>query len=344
MKAFVTGSTGLLGNNLVRLLVEQGHEVKALVRSRKKAELSFSGLDVEVIEGDMLDIPGFAAAMEGCDVLFHTAAYFRDYYQPGDHWKALETINVQGTVALLTEAERRGIRQAIYTSSTTVLGAHTAGGVGDESAPPSEETQWNLYAKSKLLAEKAVYQFLQEHSLPVVLILPGAMFGPGDIGPTSSGLLVQNFLERKLPGIIDGGFSVVDARDVAQAMLAAVEKGKSGERYAVAGNYFDMAKIFAKLEQVSGVPAPRRTIPYSVTLIIAWLSETIARLTRQSTLITVTSVRTSHLKRHVNSQKAMRELGITFRPFEETLRDEVAWYRTHNSVAMQGPAKSPVSI
>jgi len=268
----------------------------------------FTGLDVEIVTGDMLDIPGFAAAMEGCDVLFHTAAYFRDYYQPGDHWKALEAINIQGTGALLEEAERRGIQRVIYTSSSTVVGAQPSGKAGDESTPAGKETQWNLYSKSKLLAEKAVYQFLQGHSLPVVLILPAAMFGPGDIGPTSTGLLIQNFLKRQIPGIIDAGLSIVDARDVAQAMLAAVEKGKSGERYIVGGRYFDMAEIFKNLEQVSGVPAPRRTIPYTATLAIAWLSETIARMTHKTTLITRESVRTSHLKRHVNSQKAMHEL------------------------------------
>ncbi|GHO92133.1 dihydroflavonol-4-reductase [Reticulibacter mediterranei] len=331
MKAFVTGSTGLLGNNLVRLLVEQGHEVKALARSRKKAELLFAGLDVDIVEGDMLDIPGFAAAMEGCEVLFHAAAYFRDYYQPGDHWKLLDAINIQGTHTLLIEAERHGIQRVIYTSSSTVIGAQPSGQDADESTPSGQETQWNLYAKSKLLAEKAVYQFLQNHSLPVVLILPALMFGPGDIGPTSTGLMVQNFIARKIPGIIDAGFSVVDARDVAQAMLAAVEKGKSGERYIVGGRYLDMAEIFQKLEQASGVPSPRRTLPYSVTLIIAWLSETIARITHQTTLMTRDSVRTSHLKRRVSSQKALHELGIIFRPVEETLRDEIDWYRAHSS-------------
>src|SRR5689334_1312581 len=126
MKAFVTGSTGLLGNNLVRLLVEQGHEVKVLARSRKRAELLFAGLDVNIVEGDMLDIPGFAAAMEGCEVLFHTAAYFRDYFQPGDHWKLLDAINIQGTHALLIEAERRGIQQVIYTSSSATIGVDSS--------------------------------------------------------------------------------------------------------------------------------------------------------------------------------------------------------------------------
>ena len=327
MKAFVTGSTGLLGNNLVRLLVEQGHQVKALARSREKADHLFADLNVTVVRGDMQDVSSFAPELEGCDVLFHTAAYFREYYQPGDHWKTLEEINVKGTRALLEEAQQRGIQKVIYVSSSSVIGSAASGTVGDETIPPGKEMEWNLYSKSKVLAEEAVYEFLKSHSLPVVLILPTVMFGPGDIGPTGSGLLIQNFLERKLPGIIDGGFTVVDARDVAQAMITAVQQGKSGERYIVGGRYLSMADILNTLERVSGVPAPRRFIPYFVTLVYAWFLQTIAQITQRSTLITLQSIRTSHLKRRVSSAKAMRELACTFRPFEETLRDEIAWYR-----------------
>jgi dihydroflavonol-4-reductase len=138
---------------------------------------------------------------------------------------------------------------------------------------------------------------------------------------------VQQFLERKIPGIIDGGFSIVDARDVAQAMITAVTQGKSGERYIVGGRYLSMADILNALEQVSGVPAPRRSIPYVVTLVYAWLSQTISQIMHRQTLITLESVRTSHLKRRVSSAKAIRELACTFRPVEETLRDEIAWYQ-----------------
>jgi len=329
MQAFVTGSTGLLGNNLVRLLVEQGHQVKALARSRKKVDRLFEDLDVTPIVGDMRNVSGFSKELEGCDVLFHTAAYFREYYQPGDHWQALEEINIKGTRTLLEEAERRGIKKVIYVSSSTVIGMPSPGVPGDEATPTGKEREWNLYCKSKVLAEETVYDFLKSHSLPVVLILPTFMFGPGDIAPTSSGQLIQNFLERKLPGIIDGGFTVVDARDVAQAMITAVQQGKSGERYIIGERYLDMADLFKALEHVSGVPAPARVIPYFVTLAFAWVTQTIAQIRGSSTLVTVDSVRTSHLKRRVTAAKARRELGSTFRPFEETLRDEIAWYRRH---------------
>jgi dihydroflavonol-4-reductase len=113
--AFVTGSTGLLGNNLVRLLVGRGHRVRALARSRRKAAEQFAGLDVEVIEGDMTDVPAFRDALRGIDVLFHTAAYFRDSYKGGRHWDELFRVNVRGTEALLAAAFEAGVRRLVHT-------------------------------------------------------------------------------------------------------------------------------------------------------------------------------------------------------------------------------------
>jgi hypothetical protein len=145
--------------------------------------------------------------------------------------------NVQGTMILLTAAEQHGVKKVIYVSSSSVIGARPGNAPGDESTPAGAARLKNLYSKSKALAEDAIDAFLARHALPVVLILPSAMFGPGDSGPTSTGRLVQDFLARKIPGIVDGGLSVVDARDIAQIMLTAVEKGKSGERYTIPLSY-----------------------------------------------------------------------------------------------------------
>ncbi len=314
MQVFVTGSTGLLGYNLVHLLIDQGYEVKVLARSRQKAETLFTGLPVTIVTGDMQNVEGFAAQLEGCDILFHAAASFRDYYQPGDHWKMLEQVNIKGTIELLAEAEKQGIKKVIYVSSSGVIGRKPDHAPGDESTSHDAEQLKNLYFKSKVLAEEAIATFLRTHTLPVVLILPTAMFGPGDSGPTSTGRLVQDFLARKIPGIIDGGLSTVDARDVAQAMLAAVDKGKSGERYIVGGNYISMPDILKSLERTSGVPAPRLHIPYALILAYAAGAEFLGRITGQSVLVSRESIHVLHLKHTVVSNKAVRELGATFRP------------------------------
>jgi dihydroflavonol-4-reductase len=326
MKAFVTGATGLLGNNLVRLLVQQGYEVKALVRSKEKAQKLLGDVKhVEFIQGDMEDVAGFADTLQGCDVLFHTAAYFREYYQPGDHWPKLEKINVRGTIAVLEAADKHGVKKAIHVSSGGVIGESDS--TANEDTAASGLALENLYFRSKVETEKGIANFLQTHTMPVVMILPGWMYGPGDAAPTSAGQLVQDFLNRKLPGVIQGYAGIADARDVAEAMITAVDKGKSGERYLVAGQLYTLPEVMKTLEKVSGVPSPKLYIPTPVALVIAWLSETYARLTGGSTLLTVNGVRTITKRHEVSSEKAVRELGAKFRPLEDTLRDTVNWYK-----------------
>lgn len=332
MQVFVTGSTGLLGNNLVRLLIKQGYKVKALVRSKTKAAELFGDLNVSIVEGDMLDIDSFASELAGCDVLFHTAAYFREYYQPGNHWQMLEDINVKGTIQLLTAADKQGVKKVIYISSSGTVGMKAANVPGDEATPNDPETVKNLYFKSKVVAEAAIKDFLQQHSLPVVLILPGFMFGPKDAAPTGGGQLVLDYLAQKIPGILDGGTCMVDARDVAQAAINAVEKGKSGDRYIVAGRYCSMEELFKSLEKVTGVPCPQRRIPYQATLVYAWLADMYARLTGAKSVLPLEGIRTMHRKRQVTSAKAIAELAASFRPLDETLRDVVDWYRQHNYI------------
>jgi dihydroflavonol-4-reductase len=333
MRAFVTGATGLLGSNLVHALLAQGHQVRGLVRSKEKALRVFPSEQVELIIGDMSDVAGFAPSLAGCDALIHTAAYFREYYQPGDHQGILERINVQGTLNLLIAAEKAGIKKAVHISSSGVIGLTPDRSPGDENTPPDEHSSSNRYFASKVSAELAIGRFLKERSLPVTLILPGWMWGPGDSAPTGSGRLVLDFLKQKLPGIVDGGASLVDARDVAEATINAVERGKSGERYIVAGRYFDFKGIFTMLERVTGVPAPTRNIPYALSLAVGFLSENWARLTGGSALVSVSAIRTMHAKNAVTSDKAIRELSASFRPFEDTVRDEVEWFRGHGFTA-----------
>jgi dihydroflavonol-4-reductase len=326
--AFVTGATGLLGTNLVRELAARGWTIKMLARSREKAVRLLEGVPVEVVTGDMMDVAGFAGALANSNALFHCAAYFREYYASGEHRQNLETINVEGTLNLLGAADAGGVRKVVYVSSSGVLGVPPGTGPIDESAPYARGTD-NLYFQSKIRAEERVLEWLKAHSLPVVLILPGWMFGPFDEAPTASGRLVCDFLAGKLPGIIPGGASVVDARDVADAMICAVEKGRPGERYVVGGALASLEEIVQTLVSVTGQRAPRLRIPYSAAIALAWLSQTAAALFGGNSLLTVNGVRTMRdgMKHTLSSAKAKRELGVSFRPLADTLRDEVHWYR-----------------
>jgi dihydroflavonol-4-reductase len=320
MKAFVTGATGLLGNNLVRSLVNEGWEVKALVRSREKALKQLGGLqNVEFIEGDIAEVEGFADHLTGCDVLFHTAAYFREYARRGDPDNLLQKINVDATVKIFAEADKRGVKRGIFTSSSGTIGIKPDGSPGDETTPPAKIGHENRYFYSKVLAEKALNELAPKLQMEIVHILPGWMFGPG-------GQIVVDFLNRKLPGIPNGGTKVADARDVANAMVAAVTKARPNQRYIVAGRFYTLKEIFATLEKVSGVPSPKFVFPIPMMFAVAWIGETIAKLRGQEANITVMGVKTISAKLKATSELAERELDAQFRPLEETLRDTVEWF------------------
>jgi dihydroflavonol-4-reductase len=327
MRTFVTGGTGLLGNNLVRELLARGHQVGVLVRSPEKASRTFGALPVEIVQGDMEDVAGFAAALEGVEVLFHTAAYFREYFRPGDHTDKLEAINVEGALALFRAAQQRGVRRIVHTSSSGVIGPGPGGAPGDETCPPSAEAMRNRYFASKVRGDARVRDAIRDEGLPVVTVLPGWMFGPGDLGPTSAGRVVLDFLHGRLPAVPPGGACPVDARDVAAAMIALAERGVVGDRTLVAGPFATLREVFASLERVSGLRGPRLSIPFPVALATAAVAETASRWLGVESAMTVEGIRTLRGAHPLSSAKARRELGLTLRPLDETLAEVVAYYR-----------------
>ncbi|MBE9113004.1 SDR family oxidoreductase [Nodosilinea sp. LEGE 07298] len=331
MQAFVTGSTGLLGSNLVRELVDQGYQVKALVRSIDKAKYLLGDLpQVQFIQGNLQNIPAFAAELHGCEVLFHAAAYFRESYGTGNHWPMLRQLNIDATIELLEMAEAAQVQKAIYVSSSGCIGRNPDGSPGNESTPPGPITYDNLYFKSKLMAEAAVANFIKGHTMPVVLICPGAMLGPQDAAPTELGQFVLNFLNRKIPARLPGGMPCVDVRDVATAMVQAVEQGQSGQRYLIGGEYYSIADLMTHLEAVSGVPAPRLKMPGLMMRILAVVSTLVGRFRSQKPEIPVEGVKIMLATMAYDSTKAQRELGVQFRPLKTTLADMVTWYRQAN--------------
>lgn len=332
--AFVTGATGLLGNNLVHALLKRNIKVKALVRSVEKAKKQFGNLPVEFIEGDMLNVDAFSYALQGCDALFHTAAYFRDSYKGGKHWQKLYDTNVTGTERLLQAAYAAGIRRAVHTSSIAVLKGNKDQLI-DETMSRSE-TDADDYYLSKILSEQKIQDFLLQHpDMFIAMVLPGWMFGPGDIGPTSSGQFLLDFVEMKLPGVLPGSFSVVDARDVAEHQLAAMTRGRSGERYLAAGNHMNMKSIFQALSSVSGVKAPERKIPLFMLRVIALVYEGYYRITKKPVLISTSTVKLIEQelgRTNFSHNKSLKELECKFRPVAETLTDTLDWYRKNNYI------------
>lgn len=328
MRAFVTGSTGLLGNNLVRALLGAGHEVRALARSRDKAVRELGDTRAQVVLGDMTNVAGFADALAGVDVVFHTAAFFREYFAPGNHSKAVDCVNVDATLALAQAAHAKGVGKMLDTSSAAIIGLQSDGWPGDERTPPSPHVEKNLYVRSKRKVEPLLRQFSREKGFFIASALPAWMWGPHDAGPTASGRLVLDALEDRLPPAIPpGGSSVVDARDVAAGMLRIAEAGRSGERYILSGRYAELDEIVTELAALACARAPRLRVTYEGALAFAAVAETWSRISGKPSVMSLEGMRLLNAGLAVTASKAERELGVSFRPFEETLADAVAWTR-----------------
>lgn len=332
MHAFVTGATGLLGNNLVYALLANNIQVTALVRSAEKAKKQFPNIPLNWVEGDLCNPESYRAKLVGCDCLFHTAAYFRDSLKGGKHWQGLYDTNVKGTEDLLQAAYEVGIRRMVHTSSIAVLYGERNQLIDETMSRPRNDP--DDYYRSKIMSEEVVNRFLAKHpDMFACFVLPGWMFGPGDIGPTSSGQFVMDYMQKKLPGILPASFSAVDARDVAEHLILAMEKGRRGERYLAAGRHVTMHDLVKELEQVSHIPAPTKQIPLFMLRLIAQTQEIYHWLTKKPILLSKSSVNLiarEYLRTHFSHEKSERELGGTFRPFKETLSDVLRWYHQHN--------------
>jgi len=323
--AFVTGSTGLLGNNLVKELLKRGYKVKALSRSQKKADLQFQNLPVEIIIGDLNDVPSFQDHLKNVDILFNTAAYFRDNYKGGNHWNELYATNIKGTQILIEAAISSGVKNVVHTSSIAVLDG-PVGALIDETMSRDPSHADNYY-KSKILSENTVRELARLNpEVKFTYILPGWMFGPGDLGPTSSGQLIQDYLQKKIPGIPPGTFSVVDARDVAFALIQAAEIGLNGERYLATGFETDMRRLFETIEKITLVRSPKIDLPYVLIYLIALINEIYSSLTKRPILMSLESVRLLKKEKGktcFNNDKSKKHLNLIFRKFETTLQDTI---------------------
>lgn len=343
MKAFVTGATGLLGNNLVRALEAAGHEVVALARNPAKADRVLGGISTRIVTGDMQRLEGFTHELAGCDAVFHTAAYFREAFEPGFDVEALDEINVAATMRLLGAADASAVPCFVHVSSGGVVGRNPDGSPGNERTRPLPIQAANPYFQSKLKGDAAIAAWKATRGIAVVEIMPGWIWGPWDAAPTAAGKLYAEFIARRIPANIGGGTSVVDARDVAAAMVAAAQRtvdakrSETGrpqasiEKYIIGGHFLEMREIMQHLEAVTGVRGPRTTIPYAILLAYGHASEAWARKTGGAPLITGLAVRTMAARIALDSGKAARELGTSFRDVRETFADATRWWQEHLS-------------
>ena len=321
MKTLVTGATGFIGSTVARELLDAGREVRVTVR-RDSDTRNIDGLDVERVYGDTRDRESIKAALKGCDALYHVAAYFA-------HWSLNKDlfyeINVEGTKNILEEALAQGLEKVVYTSTSNSIGSHGAGNLVDEDAEFNLWESGDHYAISKYLAEIEAKRVCDK-GLPLVMVNPTLVIGVRDLKPTPSGALVVDIANRDMPGYIDGAINIIDVEDVARGHLLAAERGRIGERYILGNENVTVGGFFRLVADIAGVKPPRLKLPYGVALLLAYMFEAQARITKKPPVVSVTQVRIGRMGEHFDNSKAVNELGLQLTPIETTVENTVRWF------------------
>ena len=326
MKTLITGANGFVGSAVLRLLLDQGHEIRALVRKGSDRR-NFTGLDIEVVEGDLRDADSLKRAVNNCKTLFHVAADYRLWIPDPDN---MYKTNVDGTRHLIIAATEAGLEKIIYTSSVATLGINKNGTPSDETTPVAVEDMIGHYKRSKFLAEEEVTRLVKDISSPVVIVNPSTPVGPRDIKPTPTGKIVLDTIRQRMPAYVDTGLNIVHVDDVARGHLLALEKGDIGQRYILGGDNMTLASILEYICITQNMAPPTIKLPHNLVIPIAWFMERIADITHKEPRATVDSVRMSRKIMFFSSEKAKEKLGYLSRPGVEGLRDAVDWFNAEN--------------
>ena len=319
MKYFVTGATGYIGTHLVKSLVNKGHQVHAFCRSEKKA--SALPQECKVYYGDILQIDAIMEGMEGCDFVFHLAAYAKVWANDSG---LFYRINVTGTKLVLDAAKDLGISKVVVVSTAGVYGASFDGLIDEDFV--RRKDFFNEYEGSKTLAESWVKDYAAE-GLDVVLVSPTRVYGPYLSGkPDSVTLMINKYVKGKwrfLPGPPDRIGNYVFVEDVVNGMELAMEKGQKGRTYILGGENHSYLEFFRLLSDVSGIRRKMLQIPLAFSYIFSWIQLQAARYLGVEPLITPKWVPKAKYHWAVSSARAERELGYQITSLSEGLSKTV---------------------
>ncbi|MDH3402500.1 MAG: NAD-dependent epimerase/dehydratase family protein [Acidobacteriota bacterium] len=324
MKVFLTGASGFVGGHLLRRLEEEGADVRCLVRATSSRR-NFEGAAADVVVGDLRDPASVAAAMAGCERVFHCAGDYRLFVRRP---REIYASNVDGTRNVLAAAAAAGVRKVVYTSTVGTLGPLADGAAADETTEKTLADMVGHYKRSKFLGKQEARAWAAR-GLPVVIVHPSAPVGDGDHKPTATGKIVLDFLNRKMPAYVDTGLNLVDVADVARGHLLAAERGRDGEEYILGGSNLTLAEILALLAGISGLPAPRLRLPHWIPLTLAALDTASSRVLPREPWLPLEALRLARHKMFFDSSKARRELGWDPGPVTAALERAVDWYRRH---------------
>ena len=328
MKSLVTGATGLVGSSLVRELLKNNTEVKALVREKSDTR-TIDGLDIERVKGDIRDGEAMKVALKGCNIFYQNAGLYVENAPKKEYFD----INVEGTKTALNAALQQGIEKVVYTSSVAAVGyAGQRGKLADEKTRFNWGNSGSPYYISKYQGEQAALEFCKK-GLPLVVVNPTMIFGDLDIKPTPSGQVILDFLNGKLPGYFGGGINIVDADDVARGIILAVQKGRIGERYILGGTNLSYKELFDMVAEIAGIKPITQKFSRNTLITMARLMKFISFFTRKPPAMDLVQMRIlADQDIYYDCSKAIKELGYQTTPIKTTLTKAINWFQKNGYV------------
>ncbi len=338
-RALVTGASGFIGSNLVRVLLEDGVTVRALIEPEVGVQ-NLNGLEVELVTGDLRDPASLIEAVRGCDTVYHLGAIF-DYWLPVA--AEMFRVNVEGTVYLMRAARAAGVHRVVHCSSVAALGTLP----GEE--PATEDTVFNNwdnaddYVLSKYIAQQEALRF-DGHGMEVVVGMPCFPMGRNDISPTPTGHMFQQYIDGKNPTAFLGGINLVNVRDVAKGLALCGTHGRPGESYVLGGHNVSYQHLAESICEVAGTRPPARTIDPNKLLWLGRLMDWFSALTRRRPMFTrrnLTFLGGRYI--YFDIGKTERELGYQVTPLDETVEECVRWFTEDRERVLAGEVVHPVT-
>ena len=324
-KVLITGATGFIGNHVTRLCLERGDDVRVMVMPGEDRS-PLQGMDVEFVEGNLLDPESLVRAAQGIQQLYHLAALFAIWTKDPDlHFK----INVDGARSMMEAAKAAGVEKIVFTSSVAAIGIVGNGGFATEETAFNSWPWASEYILSKFISHQMVKGMVSD-GLPVTMVMPGMPFGPGDRMPTPTGTMILRTLEGKMKNYWDGGVCAVDVRDVAAGHVLAMEKGRIGESYILANKDGNMPnkELLTMIGKIAGVSNVAQTeVSGNVMLRVAKFAEMWSKISGRAPITTYKNTRYVLQHGYVDPAKAVQELGLPQTPIETAVTDSVKWFR-----------------
>ncbi|MDA8137726.1 MAG: SDR family oxidoreductase [Desulfobacteraceae bacterium] len=328
-KALVTGAAGFIGSHVVQELLKENVAVRALLRPGENTR-NLDGLDIERMEGDILDKAAVAKAIQGVDTLFHLAAVYAIWMKD---WRGIYEVNLQGSRNLLWAALKADIERVVYTSSIAALGIAPGKTLANEDTPFNQYDLGNHYVLTKYLSQQEALGFA-EHGLNLVVVNPCFPFGANDIAPTPTGQIILDIVNGLNRFAFSGGFNIVDVRDVARGHVLAAKKGRAGQKYVLGNMNITMPGFMRLVNRIAGKPNrlflwfPRIFLRLATGPMKYWSDY----ITHRPPLSTPAEIKYASQYLYFDNSKAKTELGLEFAPIEESISRAIEWFRAHGYI------------